>query len=97
MLEIRAGRLCFDGEPITAELPSALCMRLEEHLDGMEADVLDRLVEAVDKLETHDVVQNVHGAVTSLPANNRPPLPDGYKETWLLCKYQVRKILGAED
>jgi hypothetical protein len=67
-LEIIAGRLHFDGQPITGELPTPLCMQLEDQLRAAQK-LLDSCsdMDRLDYAKTWECVLDPEGQIWPRP------------------------------
>lgn len=91
MFEIIAGRLCFDDQPLTDELPPAFRMRVEEYLArNLLQDVIDR----VDDLQKFEVIIRPDETLQLQPEYElRLPPPAGYTEDTLVSVSDVLNLL----
>lgn len=91
MFEIVAGRLCFDGQPITDELPAAFRMRLEEYL---AQNLLQDVAERVDDLHKWEVIIRPDESLQLQPEYElRLTAPAGYTEDTLVSMQDVLDLL----
>lgn len=91
MFEIVAGRLCFDGQPLTDELPPAFRMRVEEYLARR---LHEALAEQVEDLQKYEVVEDPNGNLRSQPEYElRLPVPENWKEDTMVSLHDVLELL----
>lgn len=90
LFELVAGRLVFDGQPITEELDARLVIRVQDHLANLKADVL----EDIDDLTQWDCVlcpdETLYALRPDLP---KMPLPEGYVKIKVINVEEIVKII----